>query len=125
MFDDGAASYDTDYLAGGGRRPGHVPTAFPLKQVTCPVVLFNGSADTLPDPAYTRRHLSHCIVDEIVVDGYEHLDFLMAADVDQQVFPLIQACLSKLRPGDGGVHGEVHRSRGSSELSVRSGLHSH
>lgn len=120
MFDDAAAAYEMSCFGGSERRPGHVPTAFPLKQVNCPIVLFNGSEDTLPDTEYTKKHLFHCIAEDIIIEGYEHLDFLMAFDVDQTLFPLIESCLSKLRLKKTINQNGTQHSRESSELSVKS-----
>lgn len=90
MFDESA----NDNIS---RRQGHVPLAYPLQQIKTPVVTFQGQRDTLADPRYTRSRLGRALLEEIVISDYEHLDFLMAHNVDQVVFPKVLQVLSKCK----------------------------
>jgi lysosomal acid lipase/cholesteryl ester hydrolase len=114
MFDESSSH------AGSGR-PGHLPLAYPLRQIKSPLVLFNGEQDTLSDPAYTRSCLGDCLTEEIVIPLYEHLDFLMARNVDTAVFPRLLQILSKcktvVKAVPNGV-GSPRSPRRTSELSV-------
>jgi lysosomal acid lipase/cholesteryl ester hydrolase len=93
MFDEGAME------AGivGTRRPGHVPPAFPLKQIRSPIVLFSGERDSLADHEYTQQVLKHCVVEDIVIEDFEHLDFLMADNVREALFPSLERVLSRIK----------------------------
>jgi lysosomal acid lipase/cholesteryl ester hydrolase len=113
MFDEGAMEVGI----AGSRRPGHVPPAFPLKQISAPVVLFAGARDSMADHEYTQHVLRHCVVESIVIDDYEHLDFLMARNVRHALFPSLERVLSRIKfkkpsSTSNGV------SRRSSDLSV-------
>lgn len=72
---------------------GHLPPAYPLNQIITPIVLFDGTADSLHDP--TLRQLP-AIVAKYSVEGYEHLDFLWAESVGRKVWPVIVSLLNRL-----------------------------
>lgn len=115
MFDEGAMEVDIV----GARRPGHVPPAFPLKQIRAPVVLFSGALDSLADHEYTRHVLKHCVVENIIMEDYEHLDFLMAGNVREVLFPSLERVLSRIkvkRPASASVG--IGMSRHSSDWSL-------
>jgi len=77
MFDEGVSM---------AFAPGHVPPAYPLHQITAPLVLFEGTSDSLSDaslkslPAVTTR---------VTIAEYEHLDFMWAESVGRKVWPHI------------------------------------
>ena len=117
MFDDSAN-------ANISRRPGHVPLAYPLKQIKAPVVLFSGQRDTLADHKYTRSRLGDSLHEDIVIPEYEHLDFLMSRDVDTVLFPKILQVLAKCKTASispkalsNGV-GSPRSPRRSSDMTV-------
>lgn len=73
---------------------GHLPPAYPLNQIKTPLVLFEGTSDSLQD--VSLKHLPglvgrHCVL------GYEHLDFMWAADVNEKVWPRIVDYLNQLK----------------------------
>lgn len=72
---------------------GHLPPAYPLQQITTPIVLFDGSADSLHDPSL--RQLPS-VVAKYTVQGYEHLDFLWAESLSRKVWPVIVSLLNRL-----------------------------
>ncbi|KAK4236752.1 Alpha/Beta hydrolase protein [Achaetomium macrosporum] len=59
---------------------------YPTRNIKTPVVLVYGGSDSLVDIKAMLRELPHqTVANEI--PHYEHLDFLWARDVDEQVFP--------------------------------------
>lgn len=85
MFDEGPA------LKVG---TGHLPPVYPLSQIQVPMVLFEGTADTLQDSSL--KHLPS-LVGKHCINGYEHLDFMFAKTVDEHVWPLIIKYLNQLK----------------------------
>ena len=85
MFDEGPAMKVAS---------GHLPPAYPLNQIQTPLVLFEGTSDSLYDsslkrlPSLTGRH---------DIEGYEHLDFMWAGSASEKVWPLIINYLNRLR----------------------------
>ena len=73
---------------------GHLPPAYPLNQIQTPLILFEGTADSLYDaslkklPSLAGRH---------DIDGYEHLDFMWAESVSEKVWPLIIKYLNRVK----------------------------
>ena len=76
---------------------GHLPPAYPLHQITTPLVLFDGTADSLQD--VSLRTLPS-VVAKYTVQGYEHLDFIWAESVGRKVWPLIVQLLNRLQVPD-------------------------
>ncbi|KAF2665731.1 alpha/beta-hydrolase [Microthyrium microscopicum] len=77
---------------------------FPTRNIKTPIVLLYGGSDSLVDINVMLKELPHhAEVREI--PHYEHLDFLWAHDVDQQVFPHVFAALKKYTM-DGGLSPE-------------------
>ena len=72
---------------------GHLPPAYPLGQITTPIVLFDGTADSLHDASL--RQLP-AVVAKYTVQGYEHLDFLWAESLNRKVWPVIVSLLNRL-----------------------------
>lgn len=86
MFDEGPAMKVAS---------GHLPPEYPLKQIKTPLVLFEGTLDSLQDSSL--KHLPS-LVGKHIIEGYEHLDFIWAANVGDQVWPLaINNYLNNLR----------------------------
>lgn len=75
---------------------GHLPPAYPLHQIKTPLILFEGTSDSLKDSSL--QHLPS-LIERHTIEGYEHLDFMWAESVDQQVWPKIVDCLNKLKIG--------------------------
>lgn len=73
---------------------GHLPPAYPLTQIQTPLVLFEGTADSLCDASL--KHLPS-LVGRHDIDGYEHLDFMWAQSVGERVWPLILKYLHQLQ----------------------------
>eukprot|EP01006_Ploeotia_vitrea_P028555 TRINITY_DN61232_c0_g1_i1.p1 TRINITY_DN61232_c0_g1~~TRINITY_DN61232_c0_g1_i1.p1 ORF type:complete len:505 (-),score=31.17 TRINITY_DN61232_c0_g1_i1:1223-2737(-) len=85
-----------DERANGFPSGGYVPIAYPLHQISCPVALFYGGSDSLPDSAYIvqgvrQSKLVHCKE----ISHYEHLDFLWAKDAQQLVYEPLLDILEK------------------------------
>lgn len=76
---------------------GHLPPAYPLHQITTPLVLFDGTADSLQD--VSLRTLPS-VVAKYTVQGYEHLDFIWAESVGRKVWPLVVQLLNRLQVPD-------------------------
>jgi lysosomal acid lipase/cholesteryl ester hydrolase len=77
---------------------GHLPPAYPLHQIKTPLVLFEGTADSLRDSTLQHLpalHTRHCL------DGYEHLDFMWADSVSERVWPEILRVLQSLHRAEG------------------------
>ena len=73
---------------------GHLPPAYPLNQIKTPLILFEGTADSLQDSSL--KHLP-ALVKNYTIEGYEHLDFMWADSVGRQVWPQIVNLLNQLR----------------------------
>ena len=73
---------------------GHLPPAYPLHQISSPIALFDGTADSLQD--VSLRQLP-AVVAKYSVQGYEHLDFLWAESVNRKVWPVIVDLLNRLQ----------------------------
>jgi lysosomal acid lipase/cholesteryl ester hydrolase len=72
-------------LAVGTNSRYYKPVRYPTKNIKSPIVLLYGGSDSLVDIGIMLRELPRrTIVREI--PKYEHLDFLWASDVDEQVF---------------------------------------
>eukprot|EP01012_Entosiphon_sulcatum_P020345 TRINITY_DN25319_c0_g1_i1.p1 TRINITY_DN25319_c0_g1~~TRINITY_DN25319_c0_g1_i1.p1 ORF type:complete len:464 (+),score=72.89 TRINITY_DN25319_c0_g1_i1:31-1422(+) len=72
------AMFEDDYNSS------HLSPAYPLRQISCPVALFYGGADNLPDIDFLRANLKPVFMCE--VPGYEHLDFLWAHNANEKVY---------------------------------------
>lgn len=73
---------------------GHLPPSYPLSQIKTPLVLFEGTSDSLQDSSL--KHLPS-LVGRHDIRGYEHLDFMWAADVNEKVWPEILKYLNQLK----------------------------
>lgn len=85
MFDEGP----TNKVASG-----HLPPAYPLNQIKTPLVLFEGTADSLQDPGLQQLP---SLVGKHDIEGYEHLDFMWAESVGEKVWPQLIEHLNRLR----------------------------
>jgi lysosomal acid lipase/cholesteryl ester hydrolase len=73
---------------------------FPTRNIKTPIVLLYGGSDSLVDIKVMLKELpKHTLAREI--PHYEHLDFLWASDVHQQVFPHVFEALEKYTGGGG------------------------
>jgi hypothetical protein len=84
MFDEGPAMKMAS---------GHLPPEYPLKQIKTPLVLFEGTADSLQDASLKQLP---SLVGTHFVTGYEHLDFMWAENVSEKVWPLLINYLNHL-----------------------------
>lgn len=67
---------------------------FPTRNIKTPIVMLYGGSDSLVDIKVMLKELPrHAVVKE--VPHYEHLDFLWASDVSEQVFPHVFSALEK------------------------------
>lgn len=73
---------------------GHLPPSYPLHQIKTPLILFEGTADSLQDSSL--KHLP-ALVKNYTVEGYEHLDFMWADSVGSKVWPQIIKLLNQLQ----------------------------
>ncbi|KAI8889909.1 alpha/beta-hydrolase [Backusella circina FSU 941] len=64
----------------------HLPAKFPTKQITTPIALFYGSADTLVDYDTLTAHLPKLAFVKNI-KGWEHMDFLWANGLEKKVYP--------------------------------------
>lgn len=85
MFDEGPAMKVAS---------GHLPPEYPLKQIKTPLVLFEGTSDSLQDS--TLKNLPS-LVGKYDIGGYEHLDFMWAESVGEKVWPILINHLNRLR----------------------------
>eukprot|EP00871_Galdieria_phlegrea_P003419 jgi/Galph1/4078/GphlegSOOS_G2713.1 len=86
MYDDQDAVTKRKY-------PGHLPPLYPVNQIKCPVALFFGGSDPLPDTEWLLQEISdpvyiHC------QEEYEHLDFQWAVSAPKVVYPKVVELLS-------------------------------
>lgn len=84
MFDEGPAMKVAT---------GHLPPAYPLQQIKTPLVLFEGTSDSLHDSSL--KHLPS-LIGRHDIEGYEHLDFMWAESVGETVWPHIINYLNRL-----------------------------
>eukprot|EP01100_Stratorugosa_tubuloviscum_P003345 TRINITY_DN1809_c0_g1_i1.p1 TRINITY_DN1809_c0_g1~~TRINITY_DN1809_c0_g1_i1.p1 ORF type:complete len:428 (+),score=179.31 TRINITY_DN1809_c0_g1_i1:107-1390(+) len=86
MFDD---THDI------GNRPykGYIPAEFPISQLKCPIAIFYGGRDELPDTNWLLNQIKPCFVKQI--ENYEHLCCIWADDVEKEIFRPIIELLTK------------------------------
>jgi lysosomal acid lipase/cholesteryl ester hydrolase len=103
MYDD---EVQAPWSVSDGARFYKVPR-FPTRNIKTPIVMIYGGSDSLVDVKIMLKELpQHTVAKE--VPHYEHLDFLWAHDVEQEVFPYVFEALDKYTgPG-------ASRSRSSS-----------
>jgi len=90
MFDDSLARGNI----GNGYKSYIIPSYQP-HLIDCPVALFHGGKDNLPDIAFLKRELppsTFCHLEPT----YEHLDFLFAKDVHKVIYPQVLDALNQL-----------------------------
>lgn len=73
------------------------PVKFPTKNIKTPIALVYGGADSLVDIEVMRKELPRHTT-ATAIPHYEHLDFLWAKDVDEQVFPHVFSALEDHTP---------------------------
>ncbi|CAO0791244.1 unnamed protein product [Mucor circinelloides] len=64
----------------------HLPPKFPTKQITTPIAIFYGSADTLVDFDILKSNLPPLSYVKNI-HGWEHMDFLWAHGLERKVYP--------------------------------------
>ncbi|KAI8637717.1 Alpha/Beta hydrolase protein [Parasitella parasitica] len=64
----------------------HLPPKFPTKQITTPIAIFYGSADTLVDFDILKSNLPPLPYVKSI-HGWEHMDFLWARGLERKVYP--------------------------------------
>jgi lysosomal acid lipase/cholesteryl ester hydrolase len=96
MYDD---EVQAPWSVSDGARFYRVPR-FPTRNIKTPIVMIYGGSDSLVDINIMLKELPrHTIAKEI--PHYEHLDFLWAQDVDEQVFPHVFKALNDYAGPDG------------------------
>lgn len=65
----------------------HLPPKFPTKQITAPIAIFYGSADTLVDFDVLKSNLPPLLAYVKEIHGWEHMDFLWAHGLEEKVYP--------------------------------------
>ncbi|KAH1291500.1 hypothetical protein KXX48_007087 [Aspergillus fumigatus] len=75
------------------------PVKYPTRNIKTPIVLLYGGSDSLIDIGAMLRELPRGTVAKSI-PCYEHLDFLWARDVDQQVFGHVFEALERYGPGE-------------------------
>jgi lysosomal acid lipase/cholesteryl ester hydrolase len=92
MYDDNIITVDATK-----EFPTYLLPSYPVAEIKCPVAVFYGGRDTLPDnqwllkrlPATTYVHKE---------EEYEHLDFLWAYDVREKIYDKVIALVEKHNP---------------------------
>lgn len=93
------------------------PAKFPTRNIKTPIVLVYGGSDSLVDIKVMLKELpKHTVAKEI--PHYEHLDFLWAGDVHQEVFPYVFDALTAARSPE---NDHVRRKSVSDAIIRRSG----
>ncbi|CEP18704.1 hypothetical protein [Parasitella parasitica] len=64
----------------------HLPPKFPTKQITTPIAIFYGSADTLVDFDTLKNNLPPLPYIKSI-HGWEHMDFLWGRGLEHKVYP--------------------------------------
>ena len=72
---------------------GHLPPEYPLKQIKTPLILFEGTSDSLQDTSLKQLP---ALVESHFIAGYEHLDFMWAESVGETVWPLLINYLNQM-----------------------------
>eukprot|EP01071_Lankesteria_metandrocarpae_P008342 Lankesteria_metandrocarpae@DN4941_c0_g1_i5.p1 len=67
-----------------------------LRQIQCKVILLHGGHDTLCNIGYLRMKLRNASY--VVVPHYTHLDFLVAKDVESEVYPVVCRAIEDVCP---------------------------
>ncbi|EIW80839.1 triacylglycerol lipase [Coniophora puteana RWD-64-598 SS2] len=92
MYDDDVSAFVSPHAPGAYRA--YRPARFPTKNISTPVVLLYGDADSLVDIDVMLKELpAHTIAKRL--RGYEHLDILWGQNVDEDVIPEVLNALGK------------------------------
>jgi len=77
---------DKKWEAAFGKYTGDLAPAYPISQIPCPIAVFYGGRDSLPD---TKSLLKQLPKSSVVVEepSYEHMDFLYSRHALQSVYP--------------------------------------
>jgi lysosomal acid lipase/cholesteryl ester hydrolase len=75
------------------------PVKYPTRNIKTPIVLLYGGSDSLIDIEAMLGELPRGTVAKSI-PSYEHLDFLWARDVDQQVFGHVFEALERYGSGE-------------------------
>ncbi|CAG8439281.1 7438_t:CDS:2 [Ambispora leptoticha] len=76
---------------------GSITHGFPTKQIKTPIAVFYGGSDSLVDIDMLLKQLPKPVLVK-KVEKYEHLDFLWASEVHEEVFPDIFKLLRNYNP---------------------------
>lgn len=81
------------------------PVRFPTRNITTPIVLIYGTADSLVDIDTMLRELPNHSTTAISLDGYEHLDVIWGQNIHVDVFPEVLNALRTWCEGGGSGSG--------------------
>ncbi|KAL5604866.1 hypothetical protein BROUX41_001803 [Berkeleyomyces rouxiae] len=117
MYDDDVAAMPMPLVGLQGSASKYTRVArYPTRNIKTPIALVYGGSDSLVDIRVMLRELPDRTV-ATEVPHYEHLDFLWAADVDQQVFAHVYDALDSFTSPIPG-QGEFERYRRARQASM-------
>jgi lysosomal acid lipase/cholesteryl ester hydrolase len=89
MFDDYQTANGDEYI-------GHVLPEYQTSQIRCPIALFSGGCDMLPNLKAILENLPQPnVVYTHIEPNYEHLDFIWGRDAKEKIFPKLINLLVK------------------------------
>eukprot|EP01135_Chromosphaera_perkinsii_P011369 Nk52_evm14s2391 gene=Nk52_evmTU14s2391 len=86
--------YDEDFTGNAVKYHGAAPPLYPVSQMKCPVAMFYGGKDQLPDFEWLMSQLPRGTYIQ-KVDDYEHLCFMWADSAPEKVFTKVISLLNK------------------------------
>eukprot|EP01113_Clastostelium_recurvatum_P043213 TRINITY_DN7101_c0_g1_i1.p1 TRINITY_DN7101_c0_g1~~TRINITY_DN7101_c0_g1_i1.p1 ORF type:complete len:484 (-),score=119.34 TRINITY_DN7101_c0_g1_i1:81-1532(-) len=93
-----SARRDSTTMTKNGYYASHVVPSYDPGQIVCPVALYYGGRDTLPNtPELLASLPSHLVLDAHCVPEYEHLDFMWACDVGSTIYSRILTVMGDSR----------------------------
>jgi len=87
-----------------------LPT-YTLDKITCPIAIFYGDVDTIPD----MRAILSDLPPSVLIhkeESYEHLDFMWAKSAPERVFPKVVALIDQFSKGTTISPTAMHRAQG-------------
>eukprot|EP00741_Cyanophora_paradoxa_P020167 tig00000219_g19467.t1 len=93
FYDD----YSSSSVTSGHRYKGAMPPAYPLYLVPCPIALFYGGEDTIPNIDALLKEIPTPVFTHFEPE-YEHLDFLWAGTAAERVYSRVLGLLRQRAP---------------------------
>lgn len=77
--------------------PSYLLPSYQTSKITCPVAIFYGGKDTIPETEYLLNEMSsHPKLFVHKEDNYEHLDFIWAMSAPERIFTKVTHLLNQL-----------------------------